>query len=122
MSIILKYHCGRLNSLKILLDRANGASSALAPQLFKEIEIEVISVFAKPDSEIINEQCGSTHLEALVVEVVKHSAKLGFTFDGDYIMFIVGSYLNEKGQLNKGTVMSTVMSNLGFHGYSASAS
>ncbi|MDB8564124.1 hypothetical protein PNU83_08360 [Turicibacter sanguinis] len=42
----------------------------------------------------------------------------GNTVDGDYIMFIVGRYLNERGQLNKGTVVSTVMSNLGFHSYS----
>lgn len=68
----------------------------------------------------------------LAQEVVKHEAHLGFAFDGDadrliavdhtgaiidgdYIMFIVGRYLNEKGLLNHGTVVSTVMSNLGFY-------
>ncbi|CUN16815.1 phosphoglucosamine mutase [Turicibacter sanguinis] len=122
----------RLNGLKVVLDCANGASSALAPQLFKELGAEVITVSSKPDGVNINEQCGSTHPEALAVEVVKQEADLGFAFDGDcdrliavdyngaivdgdYIMFIVGRYLNEKGQLNKGTVVSTVMSNLGFY-------
>ena len=68
----------------------------------------------------------------LATEVVKQGAHLGFAFDGDadrliavdhtgaiidgdYIMFIVGRYLNEKGLLNHGTVVSTVMSNLGFY-------
>lgn len=123
---------GRLNGLKVVLDCANGASSALAPQLFKELGAEVITVSSAPDGVNINEQCGSTHPEALALEVVKQGADLGFAFDGDcdrliavdhhgnivdgdYIMFIVGRYLNEKGQLNKGTVVSTVMSNLGFY-------
>ncbi len=74
----------------------------------------------------------ATHPEMLAQEVVKHEAHLGFAFDGDadrliavdhtgaiidgdYIMFIVGRYLNEKGLLNHGTVVSTVMSNLGFY-------
>ncbi len=122
----------RLNGLKVVLDCANGASSALAPQLFKELGAEVVTVSSTPDGVNINEQCGSTHPEALASEVVKHGADLGFAFDGDcdrliavdhhgniidgdYIMFIVGCYLNEKGQLNKGTVVSTVMSNLGFY-------
>lgn len=123
---------GHLNGLKVVLDCANGASSALAPQLFKELGAEVITVSSAPDGVNINEQCGSTHPEALALEVVKQGADLGFAFDGDcdrliavdhhgnivdgdYIMFIVGRYLNEKGQLNKGTVVSTVMSNLGFY-------
>ena len=123
---------GHLNGLKVVLDCANGASSALAPQLFKELGAEVVTVSSAPDGVNINEQCGSTHPEALALEVVKQGADLGFAFDGDcdrliavdhhgaivdgdYIMFIVGRYLNEKGQLNKGTVVSTVMSNLGFY-------
>lgn len=123
---------GHLNGLKVVLDCANGASSALAPQLFKELGAEVVTVSSTPDGVNINEQCGSTHPESLALEVVKQGADLGFAFDGDcdrliavdhhgnivdgdYIMFIVGRYLNEKGQLNKGTVVSTVMSNLGFY-------
>lgn len=123
---------GHLNGLKVVLDCANGASSVLAPQLFKELGAEVVTVSSTPDGVNINEQCGSTHPEGLALEVVKQGADLGFAFDGDcdrliavdhhgnivdgdYIMFIVGRYLNEKGQLNKGTVVSTIMSNLGFY-------
>lgn len=123
---------GRLNGLKVVLDCANGVSSALAPQLFKELGAEVITVSSAPDGVNINEQCESTHPESLALEVVKQGAHLGFAFDGDcdrliaidhhgnivdgdYIMFIVGRYLSEKGQLNKGTMVSTIMSNLRFY-------
>lgn len=122
----------QLTGLKVVLDCANGASSALAPQLFKDLGAEVISIYHQPDGININELCGSTHPEMLAAEVVKHEAHLGFAFDGDadrliavdrtgaiidgdYIMFIVGRYLNEKGLLNHRTVVSTVMSNLGFY-------
>lgn len=62
---------GRLNGLKVVLNCANGASSALAPQLFKELGAEVITVSSTPDGVNINERCGSTHPEALASEVVK---------------------------------------------------
>lgn len=122
----------KLTGLKVVLDCANGASSALAPQLFKDLGAEVISIYHQPDGVNINKSCGSTHPDMLAKEVVKQEAHLGFAFDGDsdrliavdhtgaiidgdYIMFIVGRYLNEKGLLNHGTVVSTVMSNLGFY-------
>ena len=122
----------KLTGLKIVLDCANGASSALAPQLFADLDADIITVSSNPDGININHDCGSTHPEALAKEVVKHEADLGFAFDGDcdrliavdhtgtvidgdYIMFIVGRYLNEKGLLKQGTVVSTVMSNLGFY-------
>lgn len=69
---------GRLTGLKVVLDCANGASSALAPQLFKELGAEVITISSTPDGVNINEECGSTHPEALTVEVVKQGADLGF--------------------------------------------
>ena len=74
---------GCLNGLKVVLDCANGASSALAPQLFKELGAEVITVSSTSDGVNINEQCGSTHPDVLALEVVKHEADLGFVFDGD---------------------------------------
>ena len=121
-----------LKGLKVVLDCANGASSALAPQLFKDLGAEVISIYHQPDGININESCGSTNPEKLAEAVVEYKADLGFAFDGDcdrliavehtgaiidgdYIMFIVGRYLNEKGKLNDGTIVSTVMSNLGFY-------
>lgn len=122
----------KLTGLKIVLDCANGASSALAPQLFADLDADIVTVSSNPDGVNINHNCGSTHPEQLAKEVVKHEAHLGFAFDGDcdrliavdhngeiidgdYIMFIVGRYLNEKGLLKQGTVVSTVMSNLGFY-------
>lgn len=122
----------KLTGLKIVLDCANGASSALAPQLFADLDADIVTVSSNPDGININHNCGSTHPEALAKEVVKHEADLGFAFDGDcdrliavdhtgaiidgdHIKFIVGQYLNENGLLKKGTVVSTVMSNLGFY-------
>ncbi len=121
-----------LEGLKVVLDCANGASSCLAPQLFHGLGAEVISICCEPNGININEACGSTHPQTLAEAVVEHGADLGFAFDGDcdrliavdhngaivdgdYIMFVVGRYLNEKGKLRNGTVVSTVMSNLGFY-------
>ncbi|MGL4373431.1 MAG: phosphoglucosamine mutase [Turicibacter sp.] len=122
----------KLTDLKVVLDCANGASSSLAAQLFAALDADIVTISANPDGVNINDNCGSTHPENLAKEVVKHNADLGFAFDGDcdrliavdslgniidgdHIMFIVGRYLNENGLLNKGTVVSTVMSNLGFY-------
>ena len=68
----------KLTGLKVVLDCANGASSTLAPQLFKDLGAEVISIYHQPDGININESCGSTHPEMLAQEVVKHEAHLGF--------------------------------------------
>lgn len=121
-----------LAGLKVVLDCANGASSCLAPQLFHDLGADVVSICHESNGININEACGSTHPQKLAEAVVEHGADLGFAFDGDcdrliavdhtgaivdgdYIMFIVGRYLNEKGKLRNGTVVSTVMSNLGFY-------
>lgn len=121
-----------LESLKIVIDCANGASSVLAPQLFAALDANIITISSNPDGININENCGSTYPEQLAKAVVEHEANLGFAFDGDcdrliavdehgtiidgdYIMFILGRYLSEKGLLKHDTVVSTVMSNLGFY-------
>ena len=115
-----------LAGLKVVLDCANGASSCLAPKLFHDLGADVVSICHEPNGININEACGSTHPQTLAEAVVEHGADLGFAFDGDcdrliavdhtgaivdgdYIMFIVGCYLNEKGKLRNGTVVSTVM-------------
>lgn len=121
-----------LAGLKIVADCANGAASALARQLFVDLEADIITIASNPDGVNINENCGSTHPENLAKAVVEHGADLGFAFDGDsdrliavdhegnivdgdYIMFIVGRYMSQQGLLNKDTIVSTVMSNLGFY-------
>ncbi|XOI99716.1 phosphoglucosamine mutase [Paenibacillus polymyxa] len=120
------------SGLKIVLDCANGAAYELAPKLFSELGAEVIAIGAEPNGLNINEQCGSTHPENLKQEVLKHKADLGLAFDGDadrliaidetgaevdgdFILCICGDAMNRAGKLKDSTVVSTVMSNIGFY-------
>ncbi len=116
--------------LKIVLDCANGASSALAPELFESLGAEVISIHCEPDGKNINEDCGSTHIEHLRSKVVEEKADLGVAFDGDAdralfvdetgnivdgdaTLWILAQYLQGHGKLKNSTVIATVMSNIG---------
>ena len=120
------------NGLKIVLDCAHGAAYDLAPKLFIDLGAEVIVMGAEPNGVNINECCGSTDLRALKKEVVIQKADLGLAFDGDadrliavdnngdevdgdFILCICGHALARKGQLQKNTIVSTVMSNIGFY-------
>lgn len=117
--------------LKIAVDCANGAASEVAPLALKNLGAEVIAIHNTPTGYNINDQCGSTHPEELRKLVKKENADIGLAFDGDadrliavdekgeivdgdMIMAICGNHLNQKGKLNKGTIVSTVMSNIGF--------
>jgi len=120
--------------LKIVLDCAHGAAYELAPRVFRELGAEVITIFAEPNGRNINDQCGSTHPEFLREEVLKQKADLGLSFDGDadrliavddtgaeidgdFLLMICGDAMNKAGKLNHGTIVTTVMANLGFfHG------
>lgn len=118
--------------LHVALDCAHGATSSLATHLFADLEADISTMGASPDGLNINEGVGSTHPEAMAAFVVERGANLGLAFDGDgdrliavdengtivdgdQIMFIIGKYLNAKGRLTKNTVVSTVMSNMGFY-------
>lgn len=120
------------SGLKIVLDCANGSAYELAPQVFRDLGAEVITIGAEPNGLNINEQCGSTHPEALREAVLDHQADIGLSFDGDadrliaidetgaevdgdYILFICGDALNRAGKLKGNTIVSTVMSNIGFY-------
>ncbi|MBO2946178.1 phosphoglucosamine mutase [Paenibacillus sp. F411] len=122
----------RFDGLKIVLDCAHGAAYELAPQLFRDLGAEVIAIGAEPNGLNINEECGSTHPELLRDEVLRHGADLGLAFDGDadrliaidstgdevdgdFILCICGDAMNRAGLLKEGTVVSTVMSNIGFY-------
>jgi phosphoglucosamine mutase len=122
----------RFDGLKIVVDCANGSASALAAQLFADMEADVITLACNPDGLNINENCGSTHPEALQEAVVEHGAALGLAFDGDadrliavdekgnlvdgdFIMAICGMAWKKRGMLKNNTVVSTVMSNIGFY-------
>jgi phosphoglucosamine mutase len=123
----------RLDGLRLVLDCANGAASATAPQVFDRAGAEVVAVVAaEPDGTNINEGCGSTSPGRLASAVVAARADLGLAFDGDADRVIaVGSRgevvdgdrmlalfatdLAERGLLPGRTVVVTVMTNLGFH-------
>lgn len=117
---------------RIVLDCANGAAYEMAPRLFKELGAEVITIAAEPNGLNINDHCGSTHPEKLKEEVIRLQADLGLAFDGDadrliavdgqgaevdgdHLLLICGDAMNRDGRLNASTIVSTVMSNIGFY-------
>ncbi|WP_134703788.1 phosphoglucosamine mutase [Ammoniphilus sp. YIM 78166] len=119
------------HGLKVVLDCANGAAYALAPQLFRDLGAETVVLAHQPDGFNINEGCGSTHPEHLQKVVVEQKADLGLAFDGDadrliavdeqgnivdgdQILFILATAMSKDRRLKNNTVVSTVMSNLGF--------
>jgi phosphoglucosamine mutase len=120
-----------LSGLRVVVDCAHGAASALAPELLRRAGAEVIAIGAKPDGENINSGCGSTHLEALSAAVTKHGADAGIAhdgdadrclavdasgevIDGDQILAVLALEHKARGLLAGDTVVATVMSNLGF--------
>lgn len=118
------------NGLKVVVDCANGSASATAPTLFEKLNVNAKIIFDSPDGVNINDNCGSTHLDALISKVKEVQADLGIAYDGDadrcllvtndgdvidgdYVLAICGKYLKEKGRLNNNAIVGTVMSNLG---------
>ena len=87
------------SGLRIVIDCANGAASAMAPQLFKALGMEVIILHDHPDGSNINEQCGSEHTADVAARVKEERASLGVAFDGDADRCI---FVDEKGQVLKG--------------------
>lgn len=120
----------RLSGQRIVLDCANGASSALAREVFEELGAEVIVLHDTPDGENINRDCGSTHPQALCRRVREENAAFGFAFDGDAdrliacdetgalmdgdcIMGLLAIDMKQRGVLKHDTLVATVMSNMG---------
>ncbi|CYV38607.1 phosphoglucosamine mutase [Streptococcus suis] len=121
-----------LDGMKVALDTANGAASTSARQIFADLGADLTVMAEHPDGLNINEGVGSTHPEKLQELVKETGSQIGLAFDGDSdrliavdengdlvdgdrIMYIVGKYLADKGLLAKNTIVTTVMSNLGFH-------
>ena len=121
-----------LEGMKVALDTANGAASTSARQIFADLGAQITVIGETPDGLNINLNVGSTHPEALQELVKESKSAIGLAFDGDSdrliavdengeivdgdkIMYIIGKYLSEKGQLVQNTIVTTVMSNLGFH-------
>jgi phosphoglucosamine mutase len=119
-----------LNGLRVVIDCANGAAYKVAPTALYELGAEVIEVGVSPDGANINEECGSTHPQAMAKAVREYRADIGIALDGDadrlvicdekgvvvdgdQIMAIIAKAFAEQGQLTGGGVVATVMSNLG---------
>jgi phosphoglucosamine mutase len=120
-----------LRGMRIVLDSAWGAAAQLAGQVFTQMGADVICLHDEPDGDRINVNCGSTHLNPLKEAVRKHSADMGFAFDGDadrvmavdatgrvvdgdYILYLWGNTLRQNDQLPDNLIVATVMANLGF--------
>ncbi len=120
------------DNMKIAIDCANGATSFLAPHLFANLGAEVMLINNNPNGININVDCGSTHIETLRQFVLGNQADIGLAFDGDgdrlivvdekghivdgdYILYVLGSYLKDKGKLKDNTIVTTVMSNVGYY-------
>ncbi len=120
----------RLDGLKVVIDCANGAAYKAAPEVLWELGAEVIAVATSPNGTNINENCGSTHTQTAAEAVVSHGAHMGIALDGDadrvmildengrvadgdQIMALLAGRWAEEGRLKGGTLVATVMSNLG---------
>ncbi|WP_263370401.1 phosphoglucosamine mutase [Granulicella cerasi] len=120
-----------LDNKHVVIDCANGAASAVAPQLFVELKGTVDVTHASPDGRNINENCGATKPHIVAAEVKERGASVGFTFDGDAdramfadehgnvingdaVMLVCARDLKARGLLKHDLVVATTMSNMGF--------
>lgn len=118
-----------LTGLKIVVDSAHGAAYHIAPNVYRELRAEVISINDKPNGVNINDHCSATHLDSLQTAVIVHEADLGIALDGDAdrvmfvdhnghvvdgdeILFILAQAAFQKCEM-VGGVVGTLMSNLG---------
>ena len=119
-----------LSGLRIVADCANGASAAIAPELFRRLGGEVTLLNINPNGRNINDGCGALHPNWVAAEVKSRGADLGLTFDGDAdrcmltgahlnvingdaILLMVGRDLKQRGLLTGDLVVATTMSNMG---------
>jgi phosphoglucosamine mutase len=119
-----------LDGLRIALDCANGAAYRVAPTVLEELGAEVIPIGVEPNGENINESCGSLHPEVISRLALEKGADIGMALDGDgdrivfvdrkgkqvdgdYILAICALQMLSENRLKKGTLVTTVMSNIG---------
>jgi phosphoglucosamine mutase len=120
----------RLGRLKIAIDTANGATTTVAPRLFRTLGFDLELLGASPDGRNINLDCGSTHAQNLARVVVERGCRVGVAFDGDgdrailvdahgqivdgdAMLLMCGRHLKRMGQLRGNAIVATVMSNIG---------
>lgn len=123
-----------LKGLRVVLDVANGAAYKVAPTVFSELGAEIIVLNDNPNGSNINENCGALHPEKLAMEVKKLRADIGFAFDGDAdrlvvvddranvvdgdaLLGVLATYLDENNMLSKKEIVSTIMSNAALDDY-----
>jgi phosphoglucosamine mutase len=120
-----------LTGLRVVVDGANGAASNVAPQVYRQLGAEVITVNCAPDGSNINEQAGSTYPEIVCDAVIAYGADAGISHDGDadrliaathegvevdgdVILAVLARHRHHQGTLRGEAVATTVMTNLGF--------
>ena len=133
-------YIGRLISLatrsfkgkKVGIDCSNGSASAIAKSVFDALGAKTFVINDEPDGTNINRNCGSTHIDVLQAYVKEKGLDVGFAYDGDadrclavdengnvidgdLILYVCGKYLKEQGNLRNDTIVTTVMTNLGFY-------
>lgn len=119
-----------LTGMKLALDCANGSASVTAEKALTRLGAQCTVTNASPDGLNINTDCGSTHPDKFAEFVKNGDFDLGLMFDGDadrqimvapdgrlvdgdYVLYICGKYLRDKGELTNNTIVTTVMANLG---------
>lgn len=120
-----------LDGMRIGIDCANGAASRTAELLFTELGAECHMMADQPNGTNVNDDCGSTHMEALMSFVRENKLDAGVAFDGDadrclavdengdlvdgdFIMAICAADMKSRGKLEKNTAVGTIMTNMGF--------
>jgi phosphoglucosamine mutase len=120
----------RLQPFKLAIDCANGATTTVAPDLFRGMGFDTVVIADRPDGRNINLHCGSTHPEGLAAAVVEGKCAMGVAFDGDgdraifvdhrgqvvngdAVLLMCASQLQREGRLKGDAVVATVMSNIG---------
>lgn len=131
ISFVMSTTSERFDGMKIVLDCANGAAYKAMPAVLERLGAELILLGNKPDGVNINDYCGSTHMENLRLEVLRNHADIGIAhdgdadrclcidergevIDGDHIMIICAKLMLKVGALPDKTIVTTVMSNIGF--------
>jgi phosphoglucosamine mutase len=120
----------RLGAFRMTIDTANGATTTVAPRLFRELGYDVEVLSAQPDGRNINLNCGSTHPALLSKAVVDRGSRMGVAarcdgdraifvdangrlVDGDAVMLMCARHMQAQGSLKGNAVVATVMSNIG---------
>jgi phosphoglucosamine mutase len=120
----------RPGRLRVVLDCANGASSGVAPRVFRDLGFDVVPLHDAPDGRNINRDCGSLYPEGLAARVRETGAAFGVAYDGDadralwadetgrvlngdHTLFVQAARMSAGGRLRSGRVVATTMSNMG---------